>query len=269
MKRRFFTPLGASGAMGGASSNLRKMLSEEAARVRGERKEGESADLTLGELLKYQVPGGFEEDVRVIHPAVMWVLDRDKKGAFADEDLHEFAQEMGVYTNAWMRVDWNDMIVAKCYMALHDAVLRPGPDPLMGDSDSDSDTPPEDPGDTSAGQPRDLESFQAWVARLVRRNEPVVTHPKHPGVEFVDVNTVHDVYVMFDVGNSSRVADYAMPGAGFQLVLDAMHRHAEDLGLQPLDEEDLDDYVPMEVIMEFVKEYVMGYGSINVHVWTH
>ena len=92
--------------MGGASSNLRKMLSEEAARVRGERKEGESADLTLGELLKYQVPGGFEEDVRVIHPAVMWVLDRDKKGAFADEDLHEFAQEMGVYTNAWMRVDW-------------------------------------------------------------------------------------------------------------------------------------------------------------------
>ena len=60
-----------------------------------------------------------------------------------------------------------------------------------------------------------------------------------------------------------------MPGAGFQLVLDAMHRHAEDLGLQPLDEEDLDDYVPMEVIMEFVKEYVMGYRSINVHVWTH
>ena len=241
------------------------MLSEEAARAR-RAEGGESADLTLGELLKYQVPGGFEEDVHVIHPAVMWVLDRDKKGALRTRTCT--VAWRWAATNAWMRVDWNDMIVAKCYMALHDAVLRPGPDPLMGDSDSDSDTPPEDPGDTSAGQPRDLESFQAWVARLVRRNEPVVTHPKHPGVEFVDVNTVHDVYVMFDVGNSSRVADYAMPGAGFQLVLDAMQARRGS-GLQPLDEEDLDDYVPMEVIMEFVKEYVMGYRSINVHVWTH
>ena len=90
--------------------------------MRGERKEGESADLTLGELL-IPSPGGFEEDVRVIHPAVI-VLDRDKKGAFADEDLHEFAQEMGVYTNAWMRgLERHDR--RQVLHGLHDAVLRP------------------------------------------------------------------------------------------------------------------------------------------------
>ena len=53
----------------------------------------------------------------------------------------------------------------------------------------------------------------------MRRNELVVTHPKHPGVEFVDVNTVHDVYVT-DV----KLSRCGLRDAGrrIQLVLDAM-----------------------------------------------
>lgn len=89
--------------MGGSSSNLRKMLSEEAARVRGDRGEGDDPGLVLGELLKYEVPGGFEEDVNVVHPAVLWVLDRDKDGRFSDDDIHAFAEMMGEYTKMWLR----------------------------------------------------------------------------------------------------------------------------------------------------------------------
>ena len=79
------------------------MLSEEAARVRGERGEGDDPALVLGEVLKYEVPGGFEEDVALTHPAVLWVLDRDKDGRFSDDDVHAFADMMGEYTKMWLR----------------------------------------------------------------------------------------------------------------------------------------------------------------------
>ena len=87
--------------MGGASSNLRSMLSEEASRVRGDRLAGEPSGLRLSEMLKFEVPDEFAGDVVVPHIATLWVLDRDKDGRFSDEDIHAFADEMGclLYTS--------------------------------------------------------------------------------------------------------------------------------------------------------------------------
>jgi hypothetical protein len=79
------------------------MLCEEAARVRAPRDAGEDPGLVLGELLRYQVPGGFATDVQLVHPAVLWVLDRDKDGRFSDKDIIAFADEMGEYTTMWLR----------------------------------------------------------------------------------------------------------------------------------------------------------------------
>ena len=79
------------------------MLSEEAARARGERDEGDDPALVLGEMLKCKVPGGFEDDVHLVHPAVLWVLDHDKDGRFSDDDVHAFAEMMGEYTKMWLR----------------------------------------------------------------------------------------------------------------------------------------------------------------------
>ena len=79
------------------------MLSEEAARARGDREEGDDPALVLGELLKCKVPGGFEDDVNLVHPAVLWVLDHDKDGRFSDDDVHAFAEMMGEYTKMWLR----------------------------------------------------------------------------------------------------------------------------------------------------------------------
>ena len=258
--------------MGGASSNLRKLLSEEAARVRGERGEGADPALTLGEMIKFEVPGGFADEVRVVHPAVLWTLDRDKKGGFSDEDLHVFANEMGIYTNMWTRNEWRDMIVAKCYMTLHDDVLRPAPDLLLGESSESDDDEKEWDGvtveDSSRGVPRDLESYREWVVELMRRDHPVVRHPKYPDVEYAHVDAVHDLFLMFDVAQSTQFAGHEPEGAEFQTFLDVLQQRGEEMGLLDLELEELDDAVPMDVIREFVEGHATGYRSINVHVGT-
>ena len=88
--------------MGGGSSRLRKILTEEMDRVRTvERKPGESPALKLTEILNFTAPGDLEQYVELNHPAVLWVLDADKDGMFGEEDIHSFAWMMGEYTKDW------------------------------------------------------------------------------------------------------------------------------------------------------------------------
>ena len=151
---------------------------------------------------------------------MLWTLDRDKKGGFSDEDLHVFANEMGIYTNMWTRDEWRDMIVAKCYMTLHDDVLRPAPDLLLGESsESDDDEKEWDEitvEDSSRGVARDLESYKEWVVKLMRRDHPVVRHPKYPDVEYAHVDAVHDLFLMFDSVQSTQFAGHEPEGRSFR-----------------------------------------------------
>ena len=71
--------------------------------MRATREPGVDPALVLGEVLRFEVPGGFDEDVQLAHPAVLWVLDRDKDGRFSEADIHAFADEMGEYTKMWTR----------------------------------------------------------------------------------------------------------------------------------------------------------------------
>lgn len=91
-----------SDVMGGGSSRLREMLTEEMNRVRTvERKPGESPALKLTEVLNYTAPGELDQYLEINHPAVLWVLDADKDGMFGEEDIHSFAWMMGEYTKDW------------------------------------------------------------------------------------------------------------------------------------------------------------------------
>ena len=91
-----------SDVMGGGSSRLREMLTEEMNRVRTvERKPGESPALKLTEVLNYTAPGELDQYLEINHPAVLWVLDADKDGMFGEEDIHSFVWMMGEYTKDW------------------------------------------------------------------------------------------------------------------------------------------------------------------------
>ena len=215
-------------------------------------------------MIKFEVPGGFADERGIPQAST---LDRDKKGGFSDEDLHVFANEMGIYTNMWTRNERRDMIVAKCYMTLHDDVLRPAPDLLGWASRANPMTTRKMDGvtveDSSRGVPRDLESYRRG-GRIMRRDHPVVRHPKYPDVEYAHVDAVHDLFLMFDVAQSTQFAGHEPEGG----VSDLPTAAAAKMGLLDLEFEELDDAVPMDVIREFVEGHAEGYRSINVHVGT-
>jgi hypothetical protein len=57
-------------------------------------------------------------------------------------------------------------------------------------------------------------------------------------------------------------------GPHFQHWLDLLQRAAEETGQMGLDVQELDDFVPAQVLAEFAETAMEGYRSINVHVGT-
>ena len=271
--------------MGGASSNLRSMLSEEASRVRGERFAGEPSGLRLSEMLKFKVPDEFEGDVVVPHIATLWVLDRDKDGRFSDEDIHAFADEMGKYTHGLVREDWKDYLIGNFYMQLHDDVLRPKRDGTSSNGDEEAREPPskafdgaengaENEGDgrpcSVSNEARDsYRPYLDWFSRMCLANEPggkAHAHVSRPRVAYVSVDTAHDVYLAFNVRNASALTRDAADGVAFQTFLETLHVDAEESDLMELEAEELDDYVPLETLLKWVRGVLRGYSSVNVNV---
>lgn len=280
--------------MGGASSNLRAMLSEEASRVRGERLAGEPSGLRLSEMLKFEVPEEFAGDVVVPHIATLWVLDRDKDGRFSDEDIHAFADETGKYTHGLVREDWKDYLIGKFYMQLYDDVLRPKRDETFvvadekarerlrasdGREDGHSDgrrrtnavkraSVPSVSSDSDLLETReDFEPYLDWFSRMCLANEPggkAHARASRPRVAFVSVDTAHDVYLAFNVRNASALTRDAADGIAFQTFLETLHVDAEESDLMGLEEEDLDDFVPLETLLKWVRGVLRGYSSVNV-----
>ena len=260
--------------MGGASSNLRSMLSEEASRVRGERLAGEPSGLRLSEMLKFEVPDEFAGDVVVPHIATLWVLDRDKDGRFSDEDIHAFADEMGKYTHGLVREDWKDYLIGNFYMQLHDDVLRPKRDGTSANGDEEAREPPSKAFDGSENgaenEARDsYRPYLDWFSRMCLANEPggkAHAHVSRPRVAYVSVDTAHDVYLAFNVRNASALTRDAADGFAFQTFLETLHVDAEESDLMELETEELDDYVPLETLLKWVRGVLRGYSSVNVNV---
>jgi hypothetical protein len=237
---------------------------------------------------------------------VLWVLDADKDGMFGEEDIHSFAWMMGEYTKDWeqyqVRADtrplvrdppnprqiiklltnprplpaqWRDQIKGFCYMQLYDRILSN--DGKGGDSvqnatmapqwlkDLEATRPPapDDPSNPAAGL--GVPAFQKWVEMVIEENAPrTFDHDEFPGTVFVERDTVHDLYTMFQVNMTWGT----FGKRNFQDFLCWLQDDGEAKGLMPLDDDELDDFVPMETIRDMVEDIMRGYRCINIHVNT-
>ena len=91
-------------------------------------------------------------------------------------------------------------------------------------------------------------------------------HVSRPRVAYVSVDTVHDVYLAFNVRNASALTRDAADGVAFQTFLETLHVDAEESDLMELEAEELDDYVPLETLLKWVRGVLRGYSSVNVNV---
>jgi hypothetical protein len=68
------------------------------------------------------------------------------------------------------------------------------------------------------------------------------------------------------VRNASFLTRDAADGFAFQTFLETLHVDAEESQLMGLEEEELDDYVPLETLLKWVGGVLRGYSSVNVDV---
>jgi hypothetical protein len=92
------------------------------------------------------------------------------------------------------------------------------------------------------------------ICTIVLANKTPVAFSSQPGVAFVDSDTVHTMFRMLAVARSHRM--------GFQPFFDLMQQSAEDCGLMDLEEEEFDNFVPLEVMQEFVTTWLIGFCNL-------
>jgi hypothetical protein len=89
-------------------------------------------------------------------------------------------------------------------------------------------------------QKEDFTPYLDWFSRVCLANEPgskAHYHASRPRVAFVSVDTVHDVYLAFNVRNASALTRDAADGFAFQTFLETLHVDAEESQLMGLEEE--------------------------------
>ena len=112
---------------------------------------------------------------------------------------------------------------------------------------------------------RQNDAFQKWVEMVIEENAPrTFDHDDFPGTVFVERDTVHDLYTMFQVNMTWGT----FGKRNFQDFLCWLQDDGEAKGLMPLDDDELDDFVPMETIRDMVEDIMRGYRCINIHVNT-
>ena len=74
------------------------------------------------------------------------------------------------------------------------------------------------------------------------------------------------MYLAFNVRNASALTRDAADGVAFQTFLETLHVDAEESDLMELEAEELDDYVPLETLLKWVRGVLRGYSSVNVNV---
>ena len=222
------------------------------------------------------MPDEFEGDVVVPHIATLWVLDRDKDGRFSDEDIHAFADEMGKYTHGLVREDWKDYLIGNFYMQLHDDVLRPKRDGTSRERKRRNARTAESvrggvENEGVSNEARDsYRPYLDWFSRMCLANEPGGEGAR---ARFASARRVRlrrhraRVYLAFNVPDALRADSRpARRHFAFQTFLETLHVDAEESDLMELEAEELDDYVPLETLLKWVRGVLRGDSSVNVNV---
>ena len=96
---------------------------------------------------------------------------------------------------------------------------------------------PDDPKNPAAGT--GMPAFQAWMEMVIEENSPrTFDHDDFPGTVYVERDTMHDLYCMFQVNKCWGT----FGKRNFQDFLCWLQNDAEVKGLLPLDDDELDAF---------------------------
>eukprot|EP00811_Abedinium_folium_P003604 NODE_13316_length_1172_cov_10.578947.p1 GENE.NODE_13316_length_1172_cov_10.578947~~NODE_13316_length_1172_cov_10.578947.p1 ORF type:complete len:226 (-),score=45.28 NODE_13316_length_1172_cov_10.578947:230-907(-) len=181
--------------------------------------------LHLHEIQQLQPPQDCTLDFR--HIATLWKLDADHDGCASFEEVLAFAEFCNDRRRLFGALDFEAKLRAQCVVDLWQSVSAHSGD----------------------------EAFADWVCLLVSQGENQQVFASSPGIKFISRDAVMTLYeLMLPYQISSHVDQQ-----GF---LDMLQQIAELHGLMLLSAEELDDWVPADVVHRWVRTFITAHMNL-------
>eukprot|EP00002_Diphylleia_rotans_P022612 TRINITY_DN442_c0_g2_i3.p1 TRINITY_DN442_c0_g2~~TRINITY_DN442_c0_g2_i3.p1 ORF type:complete len:129 (+),score=24.09 TRINITY_DN442_c0_g2_i3:331-717(+) len=103
-----------------------------------------------------------------------------------------------------------------------------------------------------------IDYFVDWFGRLLTFDRASLSFPQYPGILYLDGDAIKVLHELLNL----RERD----GMNLQSFMDMLQRRAEEKGLLSLEDEGLDDFVPLPIILEFVRQFAQGFHELMVQL---
>jgi len=180
--------------------------------------------LVLDQIMQVQPPR--ENPIDLQHIGALYIMDKRLCGRFYYEDLLDFGDLYCIQTAAARLYDAQSKFKAYCTLQMWSELCKPG----------------------------GIEEFVAWFGRLLSENMTLQYFDEHPTVPFLPADTVKTMH--------SIMAIKKLYGMDFQEFFSLMQRVAEEQGIMKLEEEKLDEVVPLVVSRQFAREFINGFVKL-------
>eukprot|EP00928_Gymnodinium_smaydae_P040056 TRINITY_DN27230_c0_g2_i1.p1 TRINITY_DN27230_c0_g2~~TRINITY_DN27230_c0_g2_i1.p1 ORF type:complete len:247 (+),score=72.68 TRINITY_DN27230_c0_g2_i1:223-963(+) len=205
-----------------AESPLASYLEAEFARVA---KHPARQVLHLHQVQQLKPPEDCPIDLR--HLPTLWRLYSLHEGGMTYRELLDFAEFCNERRRILGSLDFHLKLKAQCDVDLFEVVAKD----------------------------RGEEAFADWVILLVSQGEPHMSFECSPGVPFLSRDAVMTLWELMVPYQISAHVDQQ----GF---LDMLQQIAERLELMALNDEILDDWVPVEVVHRWVQRYIAAFANL-------
>lgn len=180
--------------------------------------------LKISEILQLKLPE--EISLSFYHIGTLFVIDENKDGRFYLKELENHAAFCHNKQKNYKAHEITCMLQAACTLILWQSV------------------------NTEEGE----DDFVAWIGLLLYENENVAYFDTKPGVPFIRSDTI--VY-LFEILNVKTTH-----GLEFQIFFDLLQQAAEEVGLMSIENEDMDDYVPLTICQQFARDFIKGFSRL-------
>eukprot|EP00276_Gloeochaete_wittrockiana_P009732 CAMPEP_0184647952 /NCGR_PEP_ID=MMETSP0308-20130426/5001_1 /TAXON_ID=38269 /ORGANISM="Gloeochaete witrockiana, Strain SAG 46.84" /LENGTH=235 /DNA_ID=CAMNT_0027079393 /DNA_START=13 /DNA_END=723 /DNA_ORIENTATION=+ len=167
-----------------------------------------------------------EIPISFTHLGTLFVLDSDRDGRISLNELFAFAELFGKRQKLYKSHEYEMQMRAYCTLQMWKVVSCPG----------------------------GMDSLVKWLCDLFSQCLPVEHFATHPNEVFVNRDVIKTVHEIMNVR-----ASY---GIEFQDLFDLMQRVGEDMGTMTLDDEQLDDVVPLSVLRKFFHDFTVGFMQL-------
>merc|ERR1719463_344957 len=188
-------------------------------------KDGPKNKIYLKQIQQLKPPREFLLDLH--HIATLWKLDADHDGCVTFQELMAFAEFCNEKRRLFGNLDFQSKLKAQCVVDLWE-VIR---------------------------DERGEDEFATWLCKLACQGERYATFDCSPNVDFMSTNAVDCIY---DLMSPFQISSH-IDKQGF---VDMLQQIGENQGLNDLQAEELDDWVPLKVVHTWAKGFIVAYCNL-------